>query len=124
MHAFRTAVEAADHEAVVATFADDIVFHSPVAHRPFVGKDAAAGVIAAVFTALEDFEYTDELATGDTTALLFRARIGDKKVQGLDYIHHGPDGLIDEFTVMMRPLSAIVAMGEAMSPKVEGLAKG
>lgn len=123
MHAFRAAIEAGDHEAASALFADDIALHSPVAHRPFVGKTAAAGVIAAISTVLEDFRYTDELTDGITTALVFRARAGDRDVQGLDLLRHDADGRIDEFTVMMRPLSAIVAVGEAMRPKVEGLAK-
>lgn len=123
MHAFRAAIEAKDLDAAVATFAPDIVLNSPVAFKPFVGKESAAGVIAAIFTVLEDFSYTDELDNGDTTALLFSATVGGKQLQGLDYVHHNADGLIDEFTVMMRPLSAIMAVGDAMRPKVEGLAK-
>jgi hypothetical protein len=123
MHAFRAAVEAGDHAAMVATLADDIEFHSPVAHRPFVGREAAAGVLAAVMSTLTALRYTDELEAGGTTALVFRARIGTKDVEGLDLLRTNDDGLIDHFTVMMRPLSAIVAMGEAMAPKVEGLAK-
>lgn len=123
MHQFRAAVEAQDLDAMVACLADDIEFHSPVAHKPFLGKDAAAGVLGAVFQTLTDFRYTDELAGDDTHALFFRARVGDKDVQGVDYVHENADGLIDNFTVMFRPLSAIVAMGEAMAPKVEGLAK-
>jgi len=123
MHRFRAAVEALDLDAMVALFADDIEFHSPVAHKPFVGKDAAAGVVEAVFQTLTDFRYTDELAGEDTHALFFRARVGDKDLQGVDYVHENDEGLIDNFTVMFRPLSAIVAMGEAMAPKVEGLAK-
>jgi len=123
MHPFRAAIEAGDLDAAIACFADDIEFHSPVAHKPFVGKDAAAGVIGAVFNTLTDFAYTDELEGEDTHALFFRARVSDKDVQGVDYVHENADGLIDNFTVMFRPLSAIVAMGEAMAPKVEGLAK-
>jgi hypothetical protein len=123
MHPFRAAVEAQDLDAMVACLADDIEFHSPVAHKPFVGKDAAAGVLGAVFQTLTDFHYTDELTGDGTHALFFRASVGGKDVQGVDYVHENGDGLIDNFTVMFRPLSAIVAMGEAMAPKVEGLAK-
>jgi hypothetical protein len=123
MHPFRAAIEAEDLDAAVACFADDIEFHSPVAHKPFVGKEAAAGVIAAVFRTLTDFRYVDELVSDETHALFFCARVGDKQLQGVDWIHENGDGLIDNFTVMFRPLSAIVAMGEAMAPKVEGLAK-
>jgi hypothetical protein len=123
MHPFRAAVEAQDLDAMIACLAEDVVFNSPVAFKPFLGREAAAGVLSAVFETLTEFHYTDELDRDDTHALLFRASVGGRDVQGLDYFHERADGLIDEFTVMMRPLSAIVAMGEAMAPKVEGLAK-
>jgi len=122
-HAFRRAVEARDQEAMSAALAPDVQFHSPVAFHPFDGREATIGVLSAVSTVFEDFEYTDEIESGDTVALLFRARVGDKAVQGLDFLRLGEDGLIREFTVMLRPLSAIVAVGERMAPKVEGLAK-
>jgi hypothetical protein len=123
MHPFRAAVEARDLEAMVACLADDAELHSPVAHKPFVGKDSVAGALGAAFATLEDFRYTDELAGTDTHALFFRARVSDKATQGVDYIHENADGQIDVFTVIMRPLSAVIAMAEAMAPKVEGLAK-
>ncbi|MGH2905784.1 MAG: nuclear transport factor 2 family protein [Solirubrobacterales bacterium] len=124
MDAFRTAVEAGDLEAMSAELSDDVEFHSPVAFKPFVGRESASGVLAGVMSTFTEFEYTDELHEGDSSALVFSAKIGDKKVQGLDYLKRDADGKIEEFTVMLRPLSAIVAMGEAMAPKVEGLAKG
>ena len=121
MHPFRAAVEAGDHAAMVATLAEDVVFHSPVAHTPFEGREAAAGVLAAVMSTFTDFRYVDELEGSDTHALIFRAKVGDKDVQGLDHLEHDADGQVKVFTVMLRPLSAIVAMGEAMAPKVAGL---
>ncbi len=122
-HSFRKAVEARDLEAMAATLAPDVQFHSPVAFRPFDGRESTIGVLTAITSVFEDFEYTDELESGDTTALIFRARVGDRSVQGIDYLRHNADGLIDEFTVMLRPLSAIMAVGERMAPQVEGLAK-
>ena len=62
--------------------------------------------------------------TGDGThALIFRARIEDKQVEGLDHLRLGPDGLVSEFTVMVRPLSAAIALAEAVGPRVGHLAK-
>jgi hypothetical protein len=122
-HAFRAAVEARDHDAMVAALAPDVQLHSPVAFRPFDGRESSAGVLAAIMSVFDDFEYTDEIESGQTVALIFRARVGDKSVQGLDFLKLGDDGLIEEFTVMLRPLSAIMAVGERMAPKVEGLAK-
>lgn len=116
-------MEARDHEAMVAALSPDVQFHSPVAFRPFDGREATAGVLAAIMSVFDHFEYTDELESGKTVALLFRARVGDKSVQGVDYLRLDGAGRIAEFTVMLRPLSAIVAVAEQMGPKLEGLAK-
>lgn len=37
MHPFRQAVEARDEDAMVALLADDVVFTSPVAFKPYPG---------------------------------------------------------------------------------------
>jgi SnoaL-like domain len=123
MHAFRTAVEARDHAAMVATLSPDVRLFSPVAHRAFAGREAVSELFAALLEAFEDFRYTDAFEDGPTTALVFRARIGEREAQGLDLIRTGDDGLIEELTVMLRPLSAIAALGERLAPRVEGLAK-
>ena len=93
----------------------------PVAHTPFEGKEAVGGVLRAVSQTFEDFEYTDELQHGNTHALVFKARVGDKQLQGLDLLRLNEDGLIDDFTVMVRPASGLMALGEAMAPKVAAL---
>ncbi|MEA2497007.1 MAG: hypothetical protein QOJ29_4918 [Thermoleophilaceae bacterium] len=118
---FKQAIEAADIERAVACLAPDVTFNSPVAHKPFEGSEAVGGVLRAVFETFEDFEYTDELADGDTHALVFRARVGDKKLEGLDLLRMNDDGQIEDFTVMVRPASGLMALGEAMGPKVAGL---
>jgi hypothetical protein len=123
MHAFRAAVERGDIEGMMAALAPDVQFHSPVAFRPFDGREATAGVLRAVLEVFEDFRYTDELENGDTLALVFEARVGDKAVQGLDLLRLDDEGQIVQFTVMVRPASALVALGEAMAPRVEGLQK-
>ena len=122
-HPFRAAVEDRDHPAVVATLAPDVLFHSPVAFKPFAGRDAVGEVLRAVAEVFEDFRYTDELASDGVLALIFRARVGEKAVEGIDVLRFDDDGLIAEFTVMVRPASALMALGEAMAPKVEGLPK-
>lgn len=124
MHPLRTAVESGDIGAAVALLADDVVFHSPVLYAPFEGRDAVAAVLRAVVRVLEDFRYVDELAAedGQSHALVFKARVGDREVDGCDFLHANGAGLIDELTVMVRPLTGVIAIGEAM--KVELAAGG
>src|SRR3954447_15987126 len=119
--AFKEAVEARDWEAAIECLAPDVSFNSPVAHKPFEGKDVVGQVLRAVSQTFEDFHYTDELSDGDVHALVFRARVGDKQLEGLDLLRMNADGLIENFTVMVRPASGLMALGQAMQPKVEGL---
>jgi hypothetical protein len=124
MHAFRAAVEAGDIDAGLALFADDATLDSPVAFKPFVGIEQVSVVLRAVFETFEDFHYTDEFDGPDGAhALIFRARVGDKAVQGLDLIRSDDSGRITNLTVMVRPLSGLIALAEAMAPKVGHLAK-
>ena len=124
MHPFRAAVEARDHDAMVACLTDDVLLYSPVAFKPFSGKESVRGLFDALFQVFEDFRYVDELEGDGSHALIFRATVGGKDIEGLDHMVFDADGLVTEFTVMMRPLSALVAMRDAMSARVEHLAKG
>jgi hypothetical protein len=118
---FRDAVLAQDHPGMVDALAEDVVFNSPVAFRPFEGREAVGAVLGAVLETFEDFRYTDELAGETAHALVFEARVGEKKVQGIDLLRFDGDGKIDDFTVLVRPLSATIALAEAMGPKVAHL---
>ena len=125
MHPFRAAVEARDFEAALALFADDATLDSPVAFKPFVGVEAIGVVLRAVLETFSEFRYTDEFGNeGEGThALVFRARVGDRDVEGLDLLRMDSAGRIANLTVMIRPLSGLIALAEAMASKVGHLAK-
>ena len=116
--AFRAAVENSDMEAGIELLAPDIVFHSPVTFHPFVGRETVAALLRLVADTFEDFRYTDDLPGEEVHAMIFRARIGDREVEGLDLIRSGPDGRIADFTVMVRPLTGVVALAEAVGPQL------
>jgi hypothetical protein len=46
--------------------------------------------------------------------LVFDARAGKRDVRGIDLLHLDEDGLIDEITVMVRPLTGLQALAEEM----------
>jgi len=117
MRAFRDAVEAGDIDAATALLADDVVFTSPVAFRPYEGKPVTAAILRAVLRVFEDFRYEREMADRDGRdhALVFTATVDGRQIQGCDFLHLNEDGRIDEFTVMVRPLSAAQALAEAMA---------
>jgi ketosteroid isomerase-like protein len=116
MHQFRDAIENQDLDALIALLADDVVFRSPVVHAPYQGREQLKRLLRAVGEVLEDFRYTREVGTpaAADNALVFRARVGDREVEGCDFIHLNDDGLIDEMYVMVRPLTGLIALAEAM----------
>jgi uncharacterized protein len=111
---FHDAVEARDWETAIAQLAEDVVFRSPAVHRPYEGREATGMVLRAVSTVFEDFRYVDVLDAGDRAGLVFEAHVGDRQLQGWDYLRFDDEGRIVEFTVMIRPLSALLAVVEAM----------
>src|SRR3954470_5659689 len=115
MTSFRKAVEARDPDAMAAALAENVVFRSPVAFKPYPGKAITAAILRGVLRVFEDFRYVRELGAegGRDHALVFAARIGDVAVEGCDFLHFDEHGLIDDFTVMVRPLSAAQALAEA-----------
>jgi ketosteroid isomerase-like protein len=117
MHPFRAAVEAGDFDALPALFAEDVVFRSPIAHKPYHGRETVGAILHAVSNVFEDLTYEREIGADGAAdhALVFNARVGDLQINGCDFLHTRPDGLIDEFTVMLRPLKAVNAFAEKMA---------
>jgi hypothetical protein len=121
--AFRKAVEARDLEAMMEPFAEDAVLHSPVTFHPFEGRRAIRTLLAILLEVLRDFRYTDELASDDARVhgLVFRARVGDRELEGLDLIRFDETGRIRDFTVMVRPRSALDALLAEVGPRLAAL---
>jgi len=122
-HPVRAAIEARDIDALKALLAADIVFNSPVAFHPYTGRETVGAVLAEVMEVFTDFVYVDELAGDGTHALVFSAGVSGRTVLGVDHLRFDDDGLISEFTVLVRPLSGLIALAEAMGPRVAHLAK-
>jgi limonene-1,2-epoxide hydrolase len=120
--AFRAAVESQDHAGMVDALAPDVIFHSPVTFKPFEGREAVAALLGVVMRTFEDFRYTDEVDGDGVKALVFKARVGDREVEGLDLLRFDADGKIADFTVMVRPLSATMALAEAVGKGLEAAA--
>ncbi len=115
---FRAAVERLDVEAVRELLSPEIVFHSPVTFHPFVGRETVMALLSLVAQTFEDFRYTDELTVDGAHALIFRASVAGKELEGIDLLRFDQDGLIDDFTVMLRPLSGLIPFAQAMGEKV------
>ncbi|GAB3290334.1 nuclear transport factor 2-like protein [Parasphingorhabdus pacifica] len=121
---FRTAVEERDLDAVTDLFSAQIRFFSPVKFTPFEGLPMVRGLFGVLLRTFEEFRYVGELdGSAQTSAeqdpepahlLMFRAKIAGKEVHGIDLLQFDDRGLIDEFTVMVRPMSGLAALSDAV----------
>ena len=125
MHPFRKAVEARDFDAVAALLAENVVFTSPVVFKPYPGKAITAAILNAVSQVFEDFTYIREIANPDGRdhAFVFTATVNGKQLTGCDFLHLDEDGKIDDFMVMVRPLSGAHALAEAMNAQFEQITR-
>jgi hypothetical protein len=116
---FRAAAESKDFSAIDELFSEDVTFRSPVVFKPYEGREAIAMLLGAVSQVFENFRYTDQVETGDAAALAFSARVGDKELDGIDFLHFGDDGRINRMEVFIRPMSGMHALAEGMKAKLE-----
>ncbi|MEU4689153.1 nuclear transport factor 2 family protein [Actinoplanes sp. NPDC023714] len=121
MKSFRQAVEARDTAAIEALLADDVVFTSPVAFKPYPGKPITAAILRGAMRVFEDFRYLREIGEPDGRdhALVFEATVNGKAVTGCDFLHLDENGLIDDIMVMVRPLTGAQALAEAMAAQFD-----
>ncbi|MFN8160969.1 MAG: nuclear transport factor 2 family protein [Solirubrobacterales bacterium] len=115
---FRRAAESKDFSEMEELFSPGVVFRSPVVFKPYEGIDALRVLLSTVVAVFEDFRYADQVETGDTAVLVFEARVGDRELNGVDILHFGEDGLIDEMMVMVRPMSGMHALAEEMARRL------
>jgi hypothetical protein len=118
MKTFRRAVEANDLAEVTRLLAPDVTFNSPVSFKPFTGRDQVGFILSTVATVFQGFEYVDEVETGLHSVLRFRARVGDRDVEGVDILERNAEGLVTTLTVMVRPLSGLQALADAMRARL------
>ncbi|OKK23329.1 hypothetical protein AMK09_08640 [Streptomyces sp. CB02488] len=125
MHPFREAVEAHDLDAIEAMLAEDVVFTSPVAFKPYAGRPLTVAILRAVTEVFSDFRYVREMASADGRdhALAFVAKVGDREIGGCDFLHLNEAGEIDDMTVMVRPLSGAQALAAAMGARFDAITR-
>jgi hypothetical protein len=115
---FRAAAEGKDFSAIEELFAKDATFRSPVVFKQYEGRDTIAMILRAVADVSDDFRYTDQVENGDTAVLVFEARVGDRELNGVDILHFDAEEKIEEMMVMVRPMSGLQALAQAMEQRL------
>lgn len=125
LDAWHELVERRDPTGLDALLADEVVFRSPVMHTPQAGRDVTGRYLRAAFAVLMagDFRYVREIRGDHDAALEFMVELDGTNVNGVDLVHWNDDGLIDEFTVMLRPLQAVNLVHQLMRDLLEDVAR-
>lgn len=124
VEAFRQAASTGDAASMAALFASDAAFFSPAVHRPYEGHAAVMHVLGAAIRVLHPLEYTDAVVSDERAVLFFTTEVGGKRVEGIDALRFDDEGRIRELVVMIRPLSALSAVVEAMAQALSAGAPG
>ena len=120
---FRAAVEKRDLASIEALFTEDIRLYSPVKFTPFEGRPMVLGLFGVLLRTFEDFRYIGHFeGEADTSTgtpapseiLMFKASVNGKEIHGIDLLQYDEAGMIKEFTVMVRPQSAVQTLGAAV----------
>ncbi len=104
-----------DLKSLNELISDRITLYSPVVFKPKSTKDEAMFVLSNVIEVLTDFKYHREFLDGNNWALEFSAVVNGKSVKGIDLIQFNEEGQIENFEVLIRPLSGLIALGEDMN---------
>lgn len=126
---FRVAVESGNVDQVPELFREDAVFRSPVLFKPYEGRDQVLKVLQAaerVLASEGNFRYVHQLEdAGDRVAILeFTTEVEGKTVEGIDKLTFDEEGLIAELKVMLRPASALQAVGAKMAEEFQAAGLG
>jgi len=113
-------IERGDLAQLPALIAPEAIFRSPMAHKPYPGRDAVVFILGTVAGVFSNFTYHRQLFTDDglSVVLEFSAEVNGKQLKGIDLIRFDEQGRIIEFEVMVRPLSGLQALGEEMGRRV------
>ena len=112
-------IKAGDLSALNDLLAEDVVFRSPVAYKPYEGKHVVFFILTNVIQVFENFTYHREFYTedGENVVLEFSANVSGKSLKGIDMIRFNAQGKIIDFEVMIRPMSGLAALAEKMGAR-------
>ncbi|MGB3620860.1 nuclear transport factor 2 family protein [Ketobacter sp. MCCC 1A13808] len=113
-------IEQRDLSALSELLSPDVVFRSPMAHKPYSSSPVVAMILSTVIQVFENFRYHRDFAAAEglDVVLEFSAEVNGKELKGIDMIRFDENGKIVEFEVMIRPMSGLQALGEEMGRRV------
>ena len=120
IHAFTAAMQRKDLDAMLAHMADDVTLNTPLAAEPVRGKASIRPVVTALFGVIDRFDFREIMHGPGHVSSFFTIVAGSRELDGMDYWRLDDAGLIQEMTVLWRPLPAANAVRDELAGAAEG----
>ncbi|HEX3757591.1 MAG TPA: nuclear transport factor 2 family protein [Kofleriaceae bacterium] len=108
IHAFTQAMQRKDLQTMLSHMADDIVLRTPLVSDALRGKTELRPVVQALLAVVDRFDFREILQGPHHVAAFFGITVGTIELDGVDYWGINGAGLIQEMTVLWRPLPAVM----------------
>lgn len=106
-----------DLDVMRAQLAADVRLVSPLTDIfTFDGPDAVMGVFESAFELLRDIEIHKVTGADDDWVLHGRNTLDGRSLEEIQWLHLDGDGLIDEITLFIRPVTAATALLARIGP--------
>ncbi len=115
IHAFTAAMQRKDLEAMLTHMAEDITLNTPLLAEPVKGKAAIRQVVGALLGVVDAFDFREIMQGPQHVSSFFRVTVGPNELDGMDYWRLDEAGLIQEMTVLWRPLPAMAAVQDRLA---------
>jgi hypothetical protein len=107
-----------DVPALAALLAPEVEIGAPPYWEPLRGRELVQHLLGLILETIEGFTYHREWRAGAELALEFHGRVSGLELQGIDLISLDAAGRIHRLDVPMRPVNAVVALREAIAPRM------
>ena len=109
-----------DRALLQSLLSDEVVFRSPAVHKPQAGRRLTTAYLEAAMVVLGPrLAYHREWFADDSAVLEFTTVVDDVEIHGVDMLSWDADDRLVEFTVLVRPHKALVALIEQMGAELE-----
>src|SRR4051794_30005632 len=117
--AFTTAFTQRDFGPAAATLADDVAFRSPVLARPWRTRAVLEQLGPGMVGVFDDAAFSPLVVAGDRAVLSWTGRVGELEAEGVLLLDVGAEGTVTDMAILVRPLSALQAVAQAMAAAVD-----
>src|SRR6516165_2070823 len=104
VRAFTEAMTRKDLESMLMHMSEDVILRTPLVAEPIQGKAAIRPVVSALLGLVDRFDFREIMQGPEHVSSLFNVTVGPNELDGMDYWRFNDRGLIEEMSVLWRPL--------------------